>query len=412
MKTIKYAIILSLVITATAGGFSAAKPAEQRKPNTELITQANNKFATDLYAKLSTTKGNLFFSPYSISTALAMTYAGAKNDTAAQMAEALNFPTEPAMTKEQFHYNFGAVIKNLNSQGEKGNYDLTIANALWGQAGYGFLDEYLELVKTNYDSQLNKVDFIKNTEAARLTINKWVEDKTNDKIKNLLQKGVLNNLTRLVLTNAIYFKGNWADQFKTERTKDQPFTLITGDKIDVPMMNRTEKFSYTEADSLQVLELPYVEDELSMIILLPKKDSSLAELENGLTSENLSTWMKQLIKREVIVAVPKFKMESKFDLVPVLKSMGMKNAFTGKADFSGMNGRKDLAISAVVHKAYVDVNEEGTEAAAATGITMSLTSAVPEAIPVFRADRPFVFLIRDNGTGSILFLGRVMNPVE
>ena len=409
MKTIKCAIILSLLITSSASCFSAAKHIEQ-KPNTKLIVQANNKLATDLYAKLSETKGNLFFSPYSVSTALAMTYAGAKNDTAAQMAATLNFPTEPAMSQQQFHRDFGAVIKNLNTQGKKGNYDLTIANALWGQTGYNFLDKFLELVKTNYDSRLNKVDFIKNTESARLTINKWVEDKTNDKIKNLIQKGVLNEATRLVLTNAIYFKGNWANQFKESKTKNEPFTLTTGKKIDAAMMNRTGKFSYAKLDNLQILELPYVEDELSMIILLPEKTNALAELEKNLTAENISTWLKQLRNREVIVSIPKFKMESQFDLVPVLKSMGMKDAFTNKADFSGMNGKKDLAISAVVHKAYVDVNEEGTEAAAATGVAVSLTSAMPEPIPIFRADRPFIFLIRDNDSGSILFLGRVMNP--
>jgi len=237
-----------------------------------------------------------------------------------------------------------------------------------------------------------------------------VEKKTNNKIKNLIPKGVLDSMTRLVLTNAIYFKGNWARQFKEERTKDSPFTLADGQKVDVAMMNQTADFPYMETEDFQGLELPYVDDELSMIILLPKEFDGLDEFEKTITSENLSKWMGELRKREVRVSVPKFKMTSQFALASVLKSMGMTDAFSSNADFSGMNGKRDLFISAVIHKAYVDVNEEGTEAAAATAVTMKLTSIGPAQIPVFRADHPFLFLIRDNHSGSILFIGRVMNP--
>jgi serpin B len=237
-----------------------------------------------------------------------------------------------------------------------------------------------------------------------------VEKKTNDKIKNLIKKGVLNSMTRLVLTNAIYFKGNWARQFEKDKTNDALFTLADGEKVDAAMMNQTAEFGYLETESFQGLELPYVDDELSMIIFLPKEIDCLDEFEKTLTVENLSKWLNKLYKCEVVVSVPKFKMTSEFDLASVLKSMGMTDAFSSNANFSGINGQRDLFISAVIHKAYVDVNEEGTEAAAATAVTMKLTSVMPGRIPVFKADHPFLFLIRDNDSGSILFIGRVMNP--
>jgi len=380
----------------------------------------NNEFAFELYAKLRNKEGNLFFSPYSISTALALAYSGARGQTESQMAGVLHFPviakpgTELSSTlipdRQQFASAFAGIIKDLNSRGEKGGYELRVANALWGQKNYGFLEEYLKLVKTNYDGQLNEVDFIRATEAARKTINRWVEKKTNNKIKNLIQKGVLDSMTRLVLTNAIYFKGNWARQFKEDNTREAPFTLADGKKVDAAMMNQTAEFRYMETDSFQGIELPYVDDELSMIILLPKETDGLDEFEKTLTAENLSKWLNKLYKREVVVSVPKFKMISQFSLASVLKSMGMTDAFSSKADFSEINGKRDLLISAVIHKAYVDVNEEGTEAAAATGVTIKLTSIGPSRTPIFRADHPFMFLIRDNHTNSILFIGRVMNP--
>ncbi|GAI76663.1 unnamed protein product, partial [marine sediment metagenome] len=262
----------------------------------------------------------------------------------------------------------------------------------------------------NYDGRLSEVDFAGATETARKTINAWVEKKTKDKIKELLKPGVLNRLTRLVLTNAIYFKGNWDSQFEKARTQPAPFTLTDGKKVNVPMMNQTEKFKYTEAESFQALELPYVDNELSMVILLPKETDGLSDFEKTLTAGNLSEWLGKLRKRKVIVSVPKFRMTSQFSLAAVLKSMGMTDAFVpDAADFSGMNGKRDLFISAVIHKAYVEVNEEGTEAAAATGVVIGVTS-MPARPPVFRADHPFLFLIRDNRTGSILFIGRVMNP--
>jgi serpin B len=345
------------------------------------------------------------------------------------MAKALHFPTtkpvgvcqdpnkeageaEQAWRERGFHREFGAIVEDLNVRGTKGGYELNVANALWGQQGYGFLAEFLELIEAKYGGKLNEVDFIAATEAARQTINAWVEKETRDKIKNLIQKGVLNSMTRLVLTNAIYFKGNWARQFEEDKTRESPFTLISGEEVNVPMMNQTAEFNYMETEDFQGLELPYVDDELSMIILLPRKVDGLSSLEKSLLLEKFSGWLGKLGKRKVIVSVPKFRMTSRFGLAGVLRSMGMMDAFCERANFSGMNGKRDLFISAVVHKAYVDVNEEGTEAAAATGVVMRVTSVKPERIPVFRADRPFLFLIRDNKSGSILFIGRTMNPAE
>ncbi len=392
-------LIILLAITACRGAGIA-------EPNSGVVVKGNNKFALELYQELQSRQGNLFLSPYSISTALAMTSAGARGQTERQMVETLCFPS---MGREQFHKEFGTIISRLNEAGEKGGYELVVANALWGQKDYSFLKDFLTLVRTNYDGDLQQVDFSQRTEEARTTINTWVEDKTKDKIKELIKPGMVDSMTRLVLTNAIYFKGKWASEFKPERTQDAPFTLLDGQKVNAAMMNQTAQFGYMETDALQVLEMPYVNEELSMAILLPKKIDGVRRLEKELTLDNVSGWLTGLRKREVRVFLPRFKMTSEFELAKVLASMGMPDAFSSKADFSGMTGNRDLFISAVVHKAYVDVNEEGTEAAAATGVVMKLTSVAPPP-PVFRADHPFVFLIRDNHTGSILFMGRLANP--
>ncbi len=403
METIKKLTLITVLLTGMANSVKAAID-----PNQQTVVAGNNKFALELYGKLESQQGNLFLSPYSISTALAMTCAGARGQTEKQMAEALCFAP---MKNEQFHKVFGEIIKQLNASGEKGGYELVVANALWGQKDYKFLPEFLTLVRENYGGDLQQVDFAAQTEEVRKTINAWVESKTKDKIKELIKPGMLDSMTRLVLTNAIYFKGKWASPFKPERTQDSPFVLLDGQKVNVPTMNQTSKFGYMETNDIWVLEMPYVNNDLSMVILLPKKVDGIKDLEKELVSDNLAGWLARIHKREVQVFFPRFKMASEFGLAKVLSAMGMPDAFSGKADFSGMTGNRDLFISAVVHKAYVDVNEEGTEAAAATGVTMKLTS-IREPLPVFRADHPFIFLIRDNQTGSILFLGRVTNPAS
>jgi serpin B len=401
--------ILAWMTALLVSGCAAGQPAETTSERKEAspVADGNNQFALQLYQALRGTEGNLFFSPYSISTALAMAYAGARGETQQQMAQVLHLP---AMTQEQLAQAFGAIIKGLNKRGGAGTYQLRVANALWGQQDYKFLPAFTELVEEQYGGTLRNVDFVTAAEQARQTINAWVDKQTDGKIKDLIGPGVLNTMTRLVLTNAIYFKGNWAQQFEKDQTRNQPFTLADGTKVQVPMMNQQAHFGYAEADTLQALEMPYVGDELSMIVLLPKKTDGIKELEEQLTPENLSDWMDQISRREVIVSMPKFKLTDKFDLGRTLQSMGMTDAFTQRADFSGMAGTRNLLISAVIHQAYVDINEEGTEAAAATGVSVSLTSIGPESTPVFRADHPFLVLIRDKPSGSILFLGRTMKP--
>lgn len=420
MKAIITILVLLAATTASFDCLAKDNPTDKEKMSKKIIVEGNNRFALELFAKLQSTKGNLFFSPYSVSTALAMVHTGARNETETQMAGTLHFPVSenkttdsalnPLLDRKQFATEFGNIIKDLNKRGEKGAYTLTVANALWGQKGYGFVREYLELIESSYDGRLNEVDFVRAAKTACKTINAWVEKKTNGKIKNIISEDVLDSMTRLVLTNAIYFKGNWAKQFEEKRTQNAPFTLGDGRKIDVAMMNQKAELGYTETDIFQALELPYGDEELSMIILLPRKFDALDEFEKTLTLDNLTQWLANIHKREVVVFMPKFKMTSQFSLSSVLESMGMKDAFSPEADFSGINGKRDLSISAVIHKAYVEVNEEGTEAAAATVVAMRLTSIGPASIPVFRADHPFLFLIRDNVSGSILFIGRVTNP--
>jgi serine protease inhibitor len=400
MGIIQTFLLVSLALTQMATGSTTA--------NREMVVQGNNAFALDLYAELKDRDGNLFFSPHSISTALAMTYAGARGSTEKQMAEVLHFDLE----QKRLHPAFRELLDQLETgEGERG-YQLSVANALWGQKGYEFLEKFLNLTKENYGAGLSELDFIGATETARQTINSWVEKETEDKIKELIKPGVLDQMTRLVLTNAIYFKGFWESQFEEEMTRPAPFTLVSGEKVQVPTMHRTADFKYAEAEDFQALELPYKGGDLSMTIFLPKETDGLAALEQSLTAEKLATWLSTLEEQEVIVALPKFRMTSEFSLAEVLKSMGMTDAFDVKeADLSGMTGKKDLFITAVLHKAFVEVNEEGTEAAAATGVVVALKSAPPSQ-PVFRADHPFLFLIRDLRSNSILFLGRVMDPRE
>ncbi len=369
----------------------------------------NTAFALDLYAKLKTTDGNLFFSPYSISTALAMTYAGARGDTATQMAKVLHFPA----AQDRLHPAFAALESNLKAIQKKGKVRLDVANSLWPQQKYPFLPEYLSLLKRYYGTSVTPLDYVNAPEAARKTINDWVERKTNRKITDLIQPGMLTALTRLVLANAVYFKGKWTDPFDPSGTSDQPFHLSTNKDVMCRLMLHEGDYAYNETPDLQALALPYVGDDLSMIILLPRKTDGLSALESELTPAKLTEWVGPLAERKVDVFLPKFKFTRGFSLEKTLAAMGMTDAFSFKADFSGMDGRTNwLFISEVVHKAFVDVNEEGTEAAAATVVVIA-ENAMPESIPaVFRADHPFLFLIRDRHTGSILFMGRVMDPTR
>ena len=411
--TFVFLVLLGCVVAS--GGVAMAADANSPKTTTaqrqnpaagdvSAVVDGNNQFALDLYAKLRGEKAdNLFFSPYSISTALAMTYAGATGETEKEMAGVLHF----RVPQDRLPSAFAALMAKLRSDKE-GN-QVRIANRLWGQQGYQFLPEFLQVTREQYRAELALQDFVTKAEEARKTINAWVEKQTEEKIKDLIPPGVLNQLTRLVLTNAIYFKGKWASQFDKKATQEAPFKLALKKTVNVPMMHRKEKYKHATMDDAQILELPYVGNELSMFIVLPQTVDGLLELEKRLTPTNLGTWLSALRKKEVNVYLPRFTMTSQFQMNEVLKSMGMPSAFTpDAADFSGMDGKRDLFISAVIHKAFVDVNEEGTEAAAATGVVVGLTSV--QITPEFRADHPFLFLIRDNRTGAILFVGRMVNP--
>jgi serpin B len=394
------------LLVAVGGGLLWAAPnvvlAQTTEEDQPVLVAGNTQFALDLYARLRTQDGNLFLSPYSISTALAMTYAGARGETQRQMADVLHF----TLGQEQLHPAFAALESSVKAAGDRPGCTIHVANSLWGQQGYGFLAEFLALNRKHYGAGFREVDFVNATEQARQTINTWVAQQTQQMIKELLQKGQLDPADVLVLTNAIYFKGDWVTRFDPQRTQDAPFQISATDQVVVPMMQQFGRFAFAAADELDLLELPYAGERLSMVLLLPKKVDGLAALEQSLSKENLDQWLGQLRQQPVRVGLPRFTLGSRFDLTRTLAAMGMPDAFSGAADFSGMTGRQDLFIGLVVHEAKVEVNEEGTEAAAATAVKMK-RGAPPAS---FTADHPFLFLIRDKQTGTILFMGRVANP--
>jgi serpin B len=322
------------------------------------------------------------------------------------MADTLHFE----LTPERLHPAMGALLADLKTPAGQAGFQLHIANALWPQKGHDFLPEFFKLAQTHYDAGLEALDYAGATESARQTINTWVEQHTAEKIKDLIPQGVLSGATTLVLTNAVYFKGDWTRQFDAKLTRDGPFTLADGKQVNVPLMSQTGRFGYMEEGDLQVLELPYSGDALSMVVFLPRANDGLPKVEEALKPAMLTHALEALRIQEVHVMLPRFQATLTLSLKKTLHDMGMRDAFSGEADFSGMTGRRDLWIDAVLHKAYVDVNEEGTEAAAATAIAMMRSSAVQQPTPVFRADHPFVFLIRDTRSGSILFMGRILKP--
>jgi len=410
--------IVTLAIQGITGCVSCSDVSEEslkrireeiaRSPDAQTVMDGNNQFALDLYTRLRADQpGNLFFAPCSISTTLAMAYGGARGDTEAQMVKVLHC----TLPQEVIHSTFASLHQALNSSGGKRGYRLHEANRLWGQQGVGFLPGFLSLTRTQYGAELGQVDFIGHPEQTRQTINSWIAKQTEDKIHDLIHEGVLDETTRLVLANAANFKGDWTKPFDVKVTRDAPFHCTAQQEIQVPLMFRKGDYRYAAGEGLKMLELTYGKGDLSMLVLLPEAIEGLADLEAKLTADNLKLWLTEMQRHEVEVYLPRFKLAAQFDLGDILKSMGMTLAFTPtQADFSGMDGKRDLFISAVIHKAFVDVNEEGTEAAAATEIGAKKAASPIDFPLVFRIDHPFVFLIRDNQTGSILFLGRVVNP--
>jgi serpin B len=406
--------LLGLCLVVAIGckvSVSTKKQGDPTNPQRLVVAKDNNSFAIDLYRNLREKEGNLFFSPTSISTALAMTYGGAREKTAEEMAKTLHF----SLTGKDLHPACASLIAELNGAGtspDKRGYQLNVANALWGMKGYGFNQEFVDLCKDHYEAGLQEVDFA-DSEKARKTINDWIEEKTQKKIQDMIKSGVLSGDTRLVLTNAIYFKGDWALQFDKQRTKDDDFH-VGGKTVKVPMMHNKLDAKIFEDASLQALNLPYKGKELSMIVILPKKKDGLADLEKTLSLEKITEWVDKAHQQDdVNVWLPKFKMTTDIPLAAELQKLGMKAAFnSGGADFSGIpeKAAKSIFLGAVLHKAFVEVNEEGTEAAASTVVELKKSSE--PIVTNFRADHPFLFLIRDNRNSSILFMGRVTNPLQ
>ena len=376
----------------------------------ELVV-GNTRFALDLYRLLAQGDGNLFYSPYSVSQALAMAYAGARDETAAQMAETLRF----SLDDERLHAAMNALDQLLASRAENlghqegTGFRLEVANALWGQEGYAFREEFLEALARHYGAGMHLVDYARDPEAARVRINAWVLEQTEGRIENLLAPGTVDTLTRLVLANAIYMKASWQSPFDPANTADGAFTLTNGDQVTVPMMRQTARFALRRDSDFVAVELPYIGHQLRMTILMPNV-GALEGFEQDLDAERLAEILGGLESVELRLIMPKLRVESEFGLGDALQSLGMTDAFTpGAADFSGMDGARDLFIGAVVHKAFVDVDETGTEAAAATAVVMA-AGAMPGKPQEVTIDHPFLFLIRDQGTGAVLFVGRVVDP--
>jgi serpin B len=382
------------------------------------FTQEDNDFALAMYGLLRQRHDNVVFSPLSIRTVLTMAYPGARGTTAAQMREALRFMS----SDETPHFALAEIIQRLNAGGGS-KYEMAVANGLWAQKGGPIEASFLDLLVRHYGSSMNVVDFCRRAEDARATINQWVEDKTRRRIRDLIPSGTLSAGTRLVLVNAVYFKGKWVLRFWNKATRYEPFWLDNGETVQVPLMHQQERFRYLKARGYQAVELDYHGCELSMLLLLPDRKDGLADFEETISPQMLHQCVSRLRTREVEIFLPRFRFTwGTVNLNEQLAALGMTLPFDpSQADFSGINRHKPpheeaLFLSAVLHQALVEVNEEGTEAAAATAATVMLTSSLIRPprlpVPVFRADHPFLFAIRDRTSGALLFLGRVADPTR
>ncbi|XP_058030538.1 leukocyte elastase inhibitor-like [Ahaetulla prasina] len=389
----------------------AQNTTSSRLENMDSLSVPNTIFALNLFKKLSANDpcNNLLFSPLSISSALLMVSLGARNNTEAQILKVLSLPKDG-----EVHQRLEKLISDINKP--DANYSLSLVNQLFGETSYDFLASFVESTQRFYHAGLEKLNFKQGSEDSRRHINAWVEEKTSGKIQDLLVPGIIDSLTKLVLVNAIYFKGNWENKFNKNHTEEQPFWINKKERKTVQMMFRKGVYNTTYISSyeISILEIPYFFNDFSLIILLPDKfnDNSigLEKLEREITYEKFMDWInpKKMFSRETEVSLPKFKLEEKYDLKPVLRSMGMTDAFDeSKADFSGMSTNNDLVISEVVHKSFIEINEEGTEAAAATTVITVTKSTI---IAEFKADHPFLFYVIKRSTNSILFLGRFSSP--
>jgi serpin B len=377
--------------------------------STATLVTANTAFALDLHTQLASGGGNSCFCPYSISVTFAMTCAGARGETARQIASALHLPLGQAT-----HAGFADLEAALTRFARGGSVTLRSANRLWPQKTYPLRQEFLQLLAEAFRAELEAVDY-RNPGDARDRINRWIDERTAGRIKNLISPGTLNALTRLVLVNAVYFKARWRHQFKAHATAPHPFTLASGRQVTARMMRQVADFRYLEDGDLQALEMPYVDPDLAMVILLPRRRDGLAELERRLTAPGLQSLFTALTEESVDVLLPRFRMDARFALMGAMQAFGVRDAFDmDRADFSGMDGRSQwLYIGAAVHASFVAVDEEGTEAAAATAVFIKEFSRRLDSFEeprVFQADHPFLYLIRQQSTGNILFLGRLADP--
>jgi serpin B len=401
---------VGLLLLVALGSFASASNAAPMA-----LAESIGAFGCDLYQAVRHREGNLFFSPYSISTTLAMLRAGAAGETASQMDAVLHLPSQDLAKR---HRQLAVAIKPplVPADAQKDSrdipaYELNVAQALWGQEDFPFLEDFLEVLKYDYRAPLFRVDFTK-PGSARQRINAWVGEQTRERIRNIIPEGEPDPDTRLALANAIHLKASWKDPFKEARTAQAPFTTSEGSQATARFMHRTGYLDYAATEDVQVLSLPYREGRLSMVILLPRKTRSLATLEEHLDREQLAAWLAALRRTNVHVALPRFEFDDSFDLTDTLAAMGMRYAFEpDQADFSKMSA-VDLSVGLVLHQAFVGVDEKGTEAAAATVALVAMAGAPLEEAIEFRADHPFVFLIRHTETGTILFLGRLANPAQ
>ncbi len=417
-KVLTIGIVLFIigVVTATAVLFLFPYNADQppRAEDTgstqqgiQEVVNANNKFAFEIYSELNKVEdGNMFYSPYSISAALAMTYEGAKGQTADEIKSVFHFPENNVLRP-----NFAAIYNEINKGSKK--YELRTGNALWVQQDYSLLEDYMSRVEKYYGGKATNLDFIKETEQSRQTINVFIEEQTNNKIKDLIPQGTLTSDIRVVLTNAIYFKGTWEWEFDKSDTREQDFKITPTNVVKTPMMymkNDKATFNYADTGDLQILELPYKGEKISMLILLPTEN--LDAIEPSLITEKLNEYKAKMTETKLdSISLPKFEFDTKYFMNDALSAMGMPTAFdTDSADFSGMTNKRDLFISFVIHQAYVKVDEEGTEAAAATAVGIGITSVSPR--KAFIADHPFIFIIQEKENGNILFIGRVTDPTK
>jgi serpin B len=404
--------VMAVLLAAPGGTAWAASDPQVSAAAWPALVRGANAFAFDLYARLASRPGNLFFSPFSVHSAMAMAYAGARGSTARAIALAMRYPEAP----QQLGPVYGALVGSIADQpwpsGWKPAVELHVANALWGQAGLPFEAGFTGGLARDYGAGLHAVDFAQSG-AARDTINRWVADETRGRIQEIVPPGGVGPGILLVLTNAIYFRGVWDAKFTKEQTRPADFRLLNGERVQVPTMHRLLGADYLETAEIQAVRLPYADRKTSLVILLPKRGAGLASLEQRLAAARVSGWLAELKSRPVEVFVPRFTFTDSFDLGSTLAAMGMGEALGRGANFSGIARADGVAISGVFHKTFLAVDEEGTEAAGATAVVLAgMSPARPEPPPpvVFRADHPFLFLIRHDPTGTILFLGRVTDP--